>query len=70
MLAAEAAELLELKPIRRVPLILGRGVSHLFAVSALKQNLVSHETSIPSGAIKTTSSGGLHRTTRKKKNYP
>jgi hypothetical protein len=36
MLAAEAAKLLELKPIRCVPLILGGGVAHLFAVSALK----------------------------------
>ena len=36
MLAAETAKLLKLKPIRRVALILGGGVAHLFTVSALE----------------------------------
>ena len=53
MLAAEAAILLELQPVRRVPLVLGGGIAHFFTIRALEQNLVSHETGFLSGVSNT-----------------
>ena len=45
MLAAATAELLELKPVRRVLFILGRHVIALFALGALQNNVISRHTS-------------------------
>jgi hypothetical protein len=53
MLAAEAAILFELQPVRRVPLVLGRGIAHFFTIRALEQDLVSHGTEFLSGASNT-----------------
>jgi hypothetical protein len=47
MLAAAAAELIELKPIRRVLFVLGRHVIPLFAFGALQNDVISrHKTSL------------------------
>ena len=47
MAAAATAEFIELKPVRRVLLILGRHVITLFALGALQNNVISwHKSSV------------------------
>ena len=45
VLAAAATELFELKPVRRVLLVLSRHVIALFALGALQNNVISRHTS-------------------------
>ena len=52
MTAAATAELLELQPIRRVLLVLGRYVVALLAFGALQNNVISrHRTSSPGNPL-------------------
>ena len=45
MAAAATAELIHLKPVRRVLFVLGRHVIALFALGALQNNVISRHTS-------------------------